>query len=46
MKRRTEHGLKRDKALSWKDYLQGNPLTHTVTQQHEQITSLITFICN
>ena len=25
------------RAPSWKDYLQGNLLTHTVTQQHEHL---------
>ena len=33
--KRIGRGLNATRALSWKEYLQGNSLTHTVIQQHE-----------
>ena len=33
-------GLHATRALSWKEYLQGNSLTHTVIQQHEHIIKI------
>ena len=35
MMKRIGRGLNATRALSWKEYLQGNSLTHTVIQQHE-----------
>ena len=35
MMKRIGRGLNATRALSWKEYLQGNSLTHTDIQQHE-----------
>ena len=39
MMKRIGRGLNATRALSWKEYLQGNSLTHTVIQQHEHMSS-------
>ena len=40
MMKRIGRGLNATRALSWKEYLQGNSLTHTVIQQHEHIIKI------
>ena len=40
MMKRIGRGLNATRALFWKEYLQGNSLTHTVIQQHEHIIKI------
>ena len=43
MMKRIGRGLNATRALSWKEYLQGNSLTHTVIQQHEHIIKIVDY---
>ena len=40
MMKRIGRGLNATRALSWKEYLQGNSLTHTVTQSYNNMSTL------